>query len=424
MVNRNSEFFPAELQEKLREQFYYLEKDMNDKTRIFFENAGGALRLKSSVEKYAEVSAIPDSPVRDYPIAEYLNQIISEGQEDVRLLLNAAGGEVAVSFTASKIIFEMITTAAMHSNSGNIVTTSIEHPSSFDACQFSSDSYNHELRVVDAEHESGRIPIESLLSKIDKQTRVVSIILTSNITGAMHDISYYTSKIREKNSSAYIIIDAVQGAPHEPIDLENCHVDGINIAPYKMFGNRGVAFAWMSQRLAKLPHHRLLATDETNWVLGSTVPAHYASFSKIIDYISEIGKYFIDSNDRRTLIAEGMRRIQLQEQAILNRLLNGHEEVTGTKDLANVRIHFEEANGIKQDLILAMTFDNISNDEAVKVYAEHGIIVYAREVSSHYSKRILESVGLDSLVRVSPVHVHDKGDIDKFLNVTELISKL
>ena len=422
MNKRNTEFFPAELQDELRTQFYYLNEDMFGNDRIFFENAGGALRLKSAVKTYSEITAVPDSPVRNYPVAEKLNQLIFEGKNDVRLLLNAVDGEVAISLTASKIIFEMITVAAENSSTGNIVTTSIEHPSSFDACQFSCEVYGHELRVAEAAHDSGRVSIESILKNIDENTRVVSIILTSNITGAMHDISYYTKKIRERNSDAYIIIDAVQGAPHEPIDLKRCHVDGINIAPYKMFGNRGVAFAWMSDRLSSLPHHRLLATETTNWDLGSATPAQYASFSKVIDYIAEIGNYFKDSDNRRELIEEGMTRIQLQEQAILHRLLNGSDNIEGTKKMENVKIHFEQENGVQQDLILALTFDNISNSKAVDIYAEHGIVVFARESSSHYSKRILESVGLESLVRVSPIH--NKDDVDQFLKITKLINEM
>lgn len=424
MTNRNTEFFPKDLQDKLRNQFYFLDSDLNGNKRIFFENAGGALRLKSAVEKYVEVSKIPDSPVRDYDIAQMINQDITDGKKDISMLLNAEGGEIAISLTASKIMFEMITVAAINLPKGNIVTTSIEHPSSYDACEFSSQQYGHELRVAKADQGTGSVFLEELLSHIDEETRIVSLILTSNITGGMHDLKKYTQAIHERNSEAIIIVDAVQGAPHELIDLSKCHVDGINIAPYKMFGLRGVGFAWLSNRLACMPHHRLLATAETNWDLGSATPAHYASFSKIVDYICEIGMYYIGENDRRTLIEEGMNRIKLQEQAILNRLLNGSETIQGTKQLNNVMIHFEKENGIDQDLILAMTFSNISNNSAVEVYKNNNIQVFARETSSHYSKRILESVGLDSLVRVSPIHVHNSEDVDEFLRVTKIINNM
>ena len=89
--------------------------------------------------------------------------------------------------------------------------------------------------------------------------------------------------------------------------------------------------------------------------------------------------------------------------------------------MPGVTIHFEEANGVNQDLILALTFEKINCSEAVKKYGEHNILVYAREVSSHYSKRILDAVGLDAIVRVSPIHCHSKKDVDTFLKVTQLI---
>ena len=294
--------------------------------------------------------------------------------------MNASDGAIATSLTASKIMFEMITTIATSKTGGNIVTTAIEHPSSYDACQFSADQYNHELRVANADPVSGSIPLNNILELIDNNTILVSVILTSNITGAMHDIKQYSAAIRQKNPNTFIIVDGVQGAPHGPIDIDNWKIDGLNIAPYKMFGNRGVSYAYLSDRVATLPHHRLLATAEDNWNIGSPTPADFASFSKIIDYVCEIGRFFIDSNDRRILIVEGMKRINLQEQAILNRLLNGTPELPGTKNLPNVTVHFEEANGVNQDLILALTFDNVSCAEAVDKYGEHNILVLRKGV--------------------------------------------
>lgn len=424
MKKRNVEFFPEKLQAKIRKEFSYLSEDFNGNKRLFFENAGGSLRLNSVVDAQAKISALPDSPERSHDIAKSIQKIIDKGKNDINLLINATSGVVATSLTASELMFEMITTAAGDSRPGNIVTTVIEHPSSYDACTFSGERFGHEVRVAKADKNTGSIPLENILDLVDEDTRIVSVILTSNITGAMHDMEAYSKKIREKNSNAYIIVDAVQGAPHAVIDIQKWSVDGLNIAPYKMFGNRGVGFAWMSDRLALLPHHRLLATDSKNWDLGSKTPAHYGAFSKVIDYICMVGKFYNNTSDRRHLIEEGMTRIHNQEQAILERLLNGSESIVGINELDNVTVHFESSNGINQDLILALAFDNIPNSKAVDHYGENNILVFARESSSHYSKRILEAVGLDSIVRVSPIHCHSKEDIDTFLKVTKRISEM
>src|SRR5699024_2464133 len=96
----------------------------------------------------------------------------------------------------------------------------------------------------------------------------------------------------------------------------------------------------------------------------------------------------------------------------------------GIKDMDHVKLHFAKENGLHQDLILAITFENLTSAEAVQAYSENNILVYDRQASSHYSKRILESVELDSIVRVSPLHCHNQDDVDTFLKVTDKMSSL
>lgn len=422
MSERHTEFFPQPLQQQIQDQFYFLNQDVYGNDRLFFENAGGSLRLKAAVDTQSKYSAFPDCPERKHDVALDIRRVIEQGTEDVRLFLNAKDGSIGTSLTASKMMFEIISAAAAAKSNGNIVTTAIEHPSSFDACQFASEQYGHELRVAEADPASGSIPLANLIALIDEKTVLVSVILTSNITGAMHDIQAYADAIRAKNPETFIIVDAVQGAPHGVIDVDAWKIDALNIAPYKMFGNRGIGFAYLSDRIASLPHHRLRATDADNWNVGSPTPAHFAAFTEIIDYICSIGSHFTDSEDRRMLITEGMTRVHQQEQALLHHFIHGSADVPGIQDIPGVTIHFEGANGVNQDLILALRFDNMSCAEAVDQYGEHNILVYAREASSHYSKRILDAVGLDAIVRVSPIHCHTKEDVENFLKVTKEIA--
>src|SRR5699024_5605657 len=358
MTKTNNNFLSEDLLNNIRNEFCYLERDYRDNERLFFENSGGSLRLKSVVDAQAEITAIPDCPERSHDTALYIRNIINQGKNDVRLFMNAKDGVIVSSLTASKLMFEIVTTIAATVEHKNIVTTEIEHPSSYDACEYSSHHYHHDLRIAKADPKSGSVPLENILNLVDENTLLVSVILTSNITGAMHDIKHYANEIKKKNPQTLIVVDDVQAAPHRILDINSWKIDALNIAPYKMFGNRGVSFAYLSNPVASMPHHRLLATDNHNWDIGSPTPANFSAFSKIVNYICSIGKHYHSSQDKRALIEEGMNRIHKQEQALLNRLIQGTTEVTGIKDLQNVTVHFEEANGENQDLILALTFDN------------------------------------------------------------------
>ena len=57
-----SDFFSASLIKEIKEKFYYVDKDMHGRNRLFFDNAGGSFRLKSAVERLAQVDALPDCP--------------------------------------------------------------------------------------------------------------------------------------------------------------------------------------------------------------------------------------------------------------------------------------------------------------------------------------------------------------------------
>src|SRR5699024_11994238 len=82
----------------------------------------------------SEITAIPDCPERSHDTALYIRNIINQGKNDVRLFMNAKDGVIVSSLTASKLMFEIVTTIAATAEHKNIVTTEIEHPSSYDAC--------------------------------------------------------------------------------------------------------------------------------------------------------------------------------------------------------------------------------------------------------------------------------------------------
>jgi selenocysteine lyase/cysteine desulfurase len=76
----------------------------------------------------------------------------------------------------------------------------------------------------------------------------------------------------------------------------------------------------------------------------------------------------------------------------------------------------------KRDLILAMGIANLEHAQAVREYEKRGVIVYERVSTSLYSKRMLESFGLEGAIRVSPLHCNSTEDIDRFLHITRQIA--
>lgn len=424
MKDVQGRFFSADLLGQIRERFHLVDRDAQGKPRLYFENAGGALRLKSALDALVRTDQMPDSSGRIHETANLLKKILQQGGDDVRLLLNAKGGTVYASLTASDGMFEMVRAIAENVPGSNMVTTVLEHPSSFDALATYAAKLGRELRVAPSNLVTGGVDVAEIVKRIDRDTCVLSVMQASNISGAKLDVDEIVRQARAIKPDLFILIDAVQHAPHGIIDLQSAPVDGINIAPYKFFGVRGSGFCWLSERAAVLPHHQLEGTDPSYWALGSSSPWQFAVLTEIVNYVCWLGACLGNRGDRRAQYVAGMEGIELHERALLWRMLEGTDAITGLRRLPRVKVHLDYEDLTKRDLIVAIGFEQLDPTQAVREYERRGVIVYERTTSSIFSKRMLESFGLSGAVRVSPLHCHSAQDIDKFLLASAEISAL
>ena len=421
----NGLLFSPEIMKQIQEKFLYIDEDKFSGKRLFFDNAGGSFRLKAIGEMFAQIDAIPDCPERIHKMALYLQDVQKKGEDDIRIILNAPeDGSIIPSLTASQVMFQMVGTIAENVPGTNMVTTVLEHPSAFDAVEYYAKKTGREMRVAMSNPVTGGVDPETIADLIDENTVLLSCMYASNITGAIYDIKEIIRQARAKKPDLFIVVDCVQHAPHGVIDLKETPVDAINFAPYKYFGYRGSGIGWVSERVAKMPHHKLSGNAENVWELGSPAPAQYASISIIVDYVCWLGSQYIKSTDRRTLFVEGMERIKLQERALLHRMLEGTKELPGIRYIKGLKVFLDYKDLTKRDFIFSIGFENLGYTQAVREYEKRGVIVYDRLASSIYSKRMLDSFGMDGAVRVSPLHCNTVEDIDEFLRVTNELVKL
>lgn len=418
----NEALFSEELLSEIRGRFAYIDIDpLNKKKRLFFDNAGGSLKLKSANEKFAKHDLIPDHPLREHETAKYLVSVERQGEQDIRTIFNAKNGSIKTYLTASQAIFDITGVIAENIEGANIVTTALEHPSAYDAAKFYANKLGKELRIAKTNRVTGGVDVEEIVKQIDNETCLLSVIYASNISGAILDIETIVEEARKIKPDLYIIVDAVQHAPHGIIDIEKTPIDATNFAPYKFFGVKGSGIAYLSDRASKLPHHRLYGKEDGDLELGGSATGHFAAISEITDYVCWIGSKFSKKEDRRSLYVEGMTRIALHERALLETMLNGTDKVKGLRSIQGVTVHLDYEDLSKRDLIIAISIDGLDYKEAVKQYEAENIIVYERVASSIYSKRMLKSFGLNGVIRVSPLHCNNIEEIEEFLEITQKI---
>ena len=386
--------FSDTYQKKLKSQFYYADKDPQYGASLFFENSGGSLRLKKAVEAKAAIEEFPDCPERargrGFDLADYVK---NGTQEILEVIFGAKSGALITELTASQTMFHAVGTIMEGVDWGkNAVTSALEHPSAHDAVEYYCKKTGREFREVPANKVTGGLDPDEIMKYVDN-----------------------------------IVSDAVQHAPHAVIDVEDWGVDVCNFAPYKFFGVRGCGYAYVSDRVAVMPHIKLTCKDDNVWALGTPAPANFAAMMAVIDYVCSIGKHFLGDSahkyNKRELFVEGMNHIHLQERALLYRMLEGTDKVPGLRHIPGVQVYVDMEDLTYKDLIVAMGIEGIEFAECARRYLEHGVTLFERVKSSPYSKRIVETLGLEGALRVSPLHCHGTDDIDKFLKITKDIAE-
>lgn len=241
--------FNDELMEKVRDQFELVDTCPYQGKRIFFENAGGALTLKSVVKKAATLAAVPDNQGRDNPASHELQRIIDQSKSDARAFLGASEGPIFVGESGTELLFRLISTAILGVAKGSdVVGSTVEHPASVSACTRWSEIAGANYIKISHNDETGSVTADDYRKQVTENTKVATILHTSPVTGVAMDVGAIAKVIREISPDCFIIVDGIQHAAHGALDIDGYDIDGYVISPYKVFSRHGYGMAWVSPR--------------------------------------------------------------------------------------------------------------------------------------------------------------------------------
>lgn len=161
-------------------------------------------------------------------------------------LINAAPSEIA--FTANTSDGENIVVMGLDlakAKGSNIV---------IDELHFTTSLYMYkelekkgvELRIV--KHKNWAIDPKDMDKAIDKNTRLVSMALVSNVNGFMHDAKAVSTIAHARG--ARVFADIIQAVGAVPVDVKALGIDFASAGTYKwLMGERGIGFLYVREDL-------------------------------------------------------------------------------------------------------------------------------------------------------------------------------
>ncbi len=119
---------------------------------------------------------------------------------------------------------------------GNVVTTYGEHAAVF-AAMSELKLRGTEVRFADL-NADGSVNVEKLLSLVDENTSLVSVIHVNNETGAINDVNSIAEKVKLKSERTLFHSDGVQAFGKIPFKLSS-FVDLYSVSAHKIGGIKG-----------------------------------------------------------------------------------------------------------------------------------------------------------------------------------------
>jgi selenocysteine lyase/cysteine desulfurase len=404
----------------IRSRFAHIDNCPFQGPRIYFENGGGALTLKSVVETSAKYAAIPDNQGRDNPAAEALTATIEKAKADLAVFMNATSGQFIVGETGTELLFRMIRAACLNAPKGaKVIGSSIEHPSSRSAVLHWAEVAGMDYVNVQHNDATGLVTAEDYAALMTPDVAVATILHASPVTGMGMDVAAISKAIRSVALDCLIIVDGIQHAAHGQLDLQAYDVDGYAISPYKVFSRHGYGLAWLSDKLTVLPHESLIGGPVNNWELGTRDAGAYAATSDIVAYFDWLGGEVSNETEPRKRIEAAGKAIHRYETELTNLLINGVDDLPGLRDISGVTILSGADNPAREGTV-SFAVEGIASTEVVTTLKNHGIRTHTRK-ADHYSGNILSPLNLPDCIRISLCHYNTRLEITQALRVMKEI---
>ncbi|MBT5851195.1 MAG: aminotransferase class V-fold PLP-dependent enzyme [Acidimicrobiaceae bacterium] len=407
-----SNFEPALLQ-TVRDRFHHVDACPFQGPRAFFENAGGSLTLKACVERTAELMAIPDNQGRTNVASAAMMEIIEQGRADMMLLLGASSGEVFIGETGTELLGRLIRNAMFASDGSKVIGSHLEHPATYSPCRRWAPIAGMSYEQVDFDPVTTVVGVDQYAPAITPDLAVATIIHASPVTGMHVDVAAIAAEIRRVAPDCFIIVDGIQHAAHGRVDVDRYDVDGYVVSGYKLFSRHNFGVAWVSDRLATVPHDQLAGAPENVWELGTRDASAYAAFSEVVRYLEWLGAEVSPGGAPRHLIEAAAAAIRGQEQDLVDAMMWGTGGLLGLGQLDTVTVVGPDNSEHRSGMISFM-IDGIDGPSAVDSLNADGVRTHARK-ADYYSAGVLGPLGIKSCVRVSASHYNSRAEVEQFL---------
>jgi cysteine desulfurase family protein (TIGR01976 family) len=406
-----------------RDRFPALRMEIEGRRQVFFDNPGGTQVPREVADAMARYLLTANANVRGpFATSRRTDDVIDAAHCAMADLLNATGpDEIVFGQNMTTLSFAMSRSLGRDMGPGDeIVCTMLDHDANI-APWLALEERGVTVRLVDIDAEDCTLDYDHLEGKINSRTRLVAVGLASNAVGTINDIRRVVEMARHVGALVYV--DAVQGVPHLPVDVQELGCDFLVCSAYKFFGpHQGILWG-RRDLLARLWAYKVRPAPNqlpSKWETGTQSHEGQAGTLAAVEYIQSIGRDHLqeyqdqtgDMVGRRQELRAGMLAIRDYERELSSHFLRA------VRDLPGARLYgIADPDRVEQRVpTFALTLPGRTPQVLAADLGKRGFATWA---GHYYALSLVERLGLmasGGMLRVGAAHYNTVDELDALLS--------
>ena len=235
----------------LKKDFPIFDRKINGKRLTYLDSGATSQKPNSVINEMTNVYTNINANVHrgTYVLSSETTAKYEEVRNKLKNFINAYSSDEIIFTKGCTEGFNLLANSICKDlNSGDeIILSEIEHHANIIPWQMAAVKYNLKINYVNVS-ESFELDFDHLESLLNKNTKVVSIVGESNISGMLPDIKKINSVVKDKTDSVFIV-DGAQLVPHRKIDVQDLGIDFLCVSGHKMLGPTGIGVVWGRKEL-------------------------------------------------------------------------------------------------------------------------------------------------------------------------------
>ena len=412
----------------VRQQFPSL-----DRPAVFLDNPAGTQIAKLSLDRIhrylLECNANHEGM---FETSRKSDAILHEAHEAMADFLNASRPEeIVFGNNMTTLTLHMSRTLARNLKAGdNILVTRLDHDANIAPWMLVAEDKGCNLLWVDIDVEKGELDLDDFARALEKKPKIAAFGYASNLLGTVNPVKKLTKMA--KDAGAIVYIDAVQYAPHGPIDVQDIGCDFLVCSSYKFFGPHAGALYGKYDLLNEMKPYKVRpASDELPYKYETGTQNHegIAGVLGALEYLQWLGTQFgadqaqvwkdAGFSGRKLELKKGMSAMQVYEKELSKKLIGIVQSIPGTN------IHgVTDLDRLDERVpTVSFTVDGKDPEKIADALGHLGFYVWN---GHNYALAIVERMGLleaGGMVRVGPVHYNTLEELDRFGEALEKVVK-